>query len=153
MGFCLFREAGSETAYFAVNVAHVQDIQPQEGYDMPACLIELPFKIDNFTVVAAGALESIQKQLVQASKIGLNKVEADLLTGSKELRQTPLLINNPDRIALVYEMPAEQLASYETDAPAVSNLVFMDGTTRILASRPGVFAAKANAGGKVPILS
>jgi hypothetical protein len=152
MGFCLFREAGNDTAWFAINVAHVQDIVPQDGYGAPACLIELPFKSDNFMPVAAGALEAIQKNLVQASKIGLNKVEAELLTGQKTLKITPLLINNPNRIALVRELNEKELAAYETDVPVISSLVFMDGITRLLAARPGVFATKANANGKVPIL-
>src|SRR5688572_18428500 len=115
MGFCLFREAGSDTAYFAVNVAYVEDILPQDDQGEPACLIKLPFRLETFTPVAAGALEPIQKHLIKASKIGLNKVEAELLTGQKSLKQTPLLINNPNRIALVRELNDTELGAYETD--------------------------------------
>ena len=152
MGFCLFREAGTDNTYFAVNVAHVDDLQPQETPEF-GCVIKFPFNVENFTPMAAGALELIQKLLMDASKIGLGKIDAQILTGSKVLRQTPLLINNPNRIALIRELRDEELANYETDAAAVSQLVFMDGTTRLLASRPGVFAAKVNANGKVPILN
>lgn len=151
MGFCLFREAGSDNTYFAVNVAHVEDLQPQETPEF-GCVIKFPFSIENYTPMAAGALEVVQKTLMDASKIGLGKIDAEILAGTKVLRHTPLLINNPNRIALIRELKDEELALYETDAPVVSQLVFMDGTTRLLASRPGVFATKVNANGKVPLL-
>jgi hypothetical protein len=152
MGFCLFREAGTGSAYFAVNVSHVQDLTPEDGHGHPACLIALPTAIENYRPVASGALEQIQKHLMQASKIGLNKVEVELLTGQKSLRSTPLLINNPDRIMLIRELSIDEVTAYETEAPVISQIFFVDGTQRLMAARPGIFAARANAGAKVPLL-
>ena len=146
MGFCLFEDADMPGSYFAVNVAHVDDVAPQET---GGCLIKLGVKTEGFAPLAVGTPEGINKTLMQAAKIGLGKVETELLTG-KNMRPMPYLLNQPDRVALVRELTAEELFTQESERSTASQVYFADGTTRIIAGRPSTFISRANAGGKIP---
>lgn len=152
MGFCLFREFGPDQIYFAVNVAHVESFAQADQRGVPGCLLKLPFKTRSFTPMVAGSADEVKKILYEASKIGINRYTAEILTGRGKDKPMPLVMNNTTKIALVRELKLDELSSFNENCPTISQLYFDDGMDRMIAGRPGTFVAKVNAGGKVPML-
>jgi hypothetical protein len=155
MGFCLFEHARVRDFFFAVNSSHVQNIVPQKDMirDRPACLLEFDFPLKNFTPLVAGEKSAIEFILRESAKIGLMKVEVTMLGGQRQAMPAPLLLNHPDRIALVREMLPDEFEQRGDGSFVTASELFMaDGLARHIVERPGVFVARANIGGKTPIL-
>lgn len=152
MGFCLFREFGPDPVYFAVNVAHVESFAQVDQRGDPACLLKFPFKLQTFKPLVAGSAEQVKKILYEASKIGVGRFTAEIMTGRGKDKPMPLVMNNTTKIALVRELKTDEIGAYNENSPTVSQLYFDDGTDRLIAGRPGTFAMKVNADGRVPIL-
>lgn len=151
MGLCLFEHAEQKGAYFAVNVAHVDEVVPHKlpKSGMDCCILKFSMKSEGFSPIAAGSRDMVWKILMDAAKVGMKKAEAEILSG-KKMKATPLLINDPNRIALAWELPSEQLFKYDIERITATQLVFCDGKARIIAGRPGTLAYRLNAEGKVP---
>lgn len=153
MGFCLFEHADVPGGFFAVNSAHVDDVMPQvgsRGYSVSH--IKLPVQTGDFNAYAAGDPKQVRKIIMEATKIGLQKVEADIVGSQTNFRASPLLLNNPGRVVLVRELLAEEIAERGAALLAMSEMYMEDGKLRLIAQRAGIFAYKANAGSRVPIL-
>ena len=157
MGFCLFEHALSRNVFFAVNSAHVLDIVPQaDGADnRPVCKLLFEFTPKNFETLAVGSKSNIEKTLREAAKIGLMKVEIMILTGQKAKHPKPLLLNQPDRVALLREMTLDEVGDRGGDDSFVtaSELFMADGTARQIVERPGTFMLRANVNGRTAILN
>ena len=148
MVFCLFREADTPDFYFAVNASHVNDVEVRGHVLPPLCLINLPISTGDYLPLTPESYDDVNKALRQAAKIGLNKVEAQVLTGTNA-RPVPLLLNNPDRIVFIRQLRPEEFKT-NNECASASQMFFKDGTSRLIAGRPGTFAFLANADGKVP---
>lgn len=155
MGFCLFEHARVRDFFFAVNSSHVQDIVPQKDLirDRAACLLEFDFPLKNFTPLVVGEKSAIETLLRETARIGLMKIEVTILTGQRHKQPSSLLLNQPDRVALVREMMLDEFEALGDDSFVTASELFMaDGVARHIVERPGVFAARVNVSGKVPIL-
>lgn len=155
MGFCLFKEAANRELFFAVNSSHVEEVLPQrdspEG--QPVCLLKFSISPKKFRPLVIGTRLDVQNFLMQSAKIGVRKIECQTFMGdSKKLRPAPLLLNKTDRIVIVREMMPEEFARSGIASATASEIMLEDGSLKIIAERPGVFAARANADRKVPIL-
>jgi hypothetical protein len=139
--------------YFAVNVRHVQDVVPHKvaSLNHPVSLIHFGFTNEKFTPLAFGKPDEIHALLKQATKIGLGKVEVQVLTGQKGRAVNSMILNHPERIAMMREMEPEEIAACEVPCTTASYAFFGDGTERIIIGRPGTFAYKVNAENKVPV--
>lgn len=148
MGFCLFREADFPDYYFAVNPSHVESLEVRGHVLPPLCHLKFKFSTGNFVPLTSSGYDEVTRMLHQGAKIGLKKVEGLALSATSK-SAGPLLLNNPDRVALVRELPANEIKS-SSESAVVSCMFFADGTSRFIAGRPGTFAFLANAGGEVP---
>jgi hypothetical protein len=154
MGFCLFKDASGGELFFAVNSSHVEEVLPQrdsaEGH--PVCLLKFSVMPKKFRPLVIGTRLDVQDFLMKSAKIGVRKIECQTFMGDKKLRPAPLLLNKTDRIVLVRELMPEEFARSGIASATASEIMLEDGSLKIIAERPGVFAARANADRKVPIL-
>jgi hypothetical protein len=154
MGFCLFKEAANRELFFAVNSSHVEEVLPQrdspEG--QPVCLLKFSISPKKFRPLVIGTRRDVQDFLMKSAKIGVRKIECQTFVGDKKLRAAPLLLNKTDRIIIVREMMPEEFMRSGIASATASEIMLEDGSLKIIAERPGVFAARANADRKVPIL-
>ena len=116
----------------------------------------MDFKIPGFKPVALGGEDEINVLILEATKIGMGKVEVNTVTGQRNRKPMPLLLNDPNRVVLVREMPPEEFSipgqSEEESFVTASQAFMSDGSARIIVERPGIFAMKVNEGGNVPVL-
>lgn len=151
MGFCLFERPDLRGFYIAVNVAHVDDVVPKDRH---ICRLDLSAGPDAERLIEVlGQEMPIRKQLYEAAKIGLNKAEVTILGGKKGYyRPAPLLINALGRIVFARELAPEEFYQEDAEFVTASVLSLEDGTQRHIVDRAGLFARKANAGGRVPMI-
>lgn len=154
MGFCLFEYARTRGFLFAVNSAHVQNVtlHGEKSAGRPVCLLEMTHPTESLEVLAVGAEADIKALLAQASKIGVTKTEVTLISGNRARRPSPLLINRPDRVILVRELDPAEFIQPEDDFVTASEIFMDDGKKNRIVERPAIFASRANAGGKLPML-
>ncbi len=154
MGFCLFKDASGQGLFFAVNSSHVEDVLPQrdspDGH--PVCLLKFGFTPKRFRPVVVGARLDVRAFLMESAKIGVQKIECQTFVGDKKLRSAPLILNKTDRVVIVHELVPEEFARSGINSPTASEIMMEDGSVKVIAERPGVFAARANADRRVPIL-
>jgi hypothetical protein len=151
MGFCLFECRDPRGFYMAVNVAHVDDIVTK---DKTSCRLGLDAGPDAERLVDVMGLEAdIRKKLYEAAKIGFHKAEVTILAGRPgNFRAAPLLLNAPGRVVMVRELLPDGFVREDSNFVTVSLMTMADGSIRHIADRAGLFARKANARGKVPML-
>lgn len=155
MGFCLFEHATTRDIFFAVNSAHVLDVVPQaeQSRERPVCLLTFGFKPQKFQTLAVGSKADIESLLREAAKIALMKAEVHILTGQRMKHPKPLLLNQPDRVALVREMFFDEFAATGDESFVTASELFMaDGAPRQIVERPGTFVLRANVNLQAPIL-
>lgn len=156
MGFCLFEDVDFPGSFLALNSKHVQDITPvKSAAERPVCAVQFTAPLyqgsAEVQLYIAGEPEAIWALLRQASKIGLGKARLHLMN-KLSARPIPLLINQPDRIMLVRELPPEEFMSEDFSLLTASRLFFEDGKNRFISERPGTFVSLTNAGRETPIL-
>jgi hypothetical protein len=154
MGFCLFESALERGLYVAINPAYVDDVQQSSKgiADYPVAHIEFAFKKGATKIPVLGAAQDIQKTMMKATKIGIEKVEIRVYGGRGKLTSQPLVLNNSSRVAVVMEIFPDQLGIAQVDSPTASYMFMDDGGKRLIVDRPGTFAFKANRKGEVPVL-
>lgn len=154
MGFCLFKEASDRGLFFAVNSSHVEEVLPQRDSATgdPVCLLKFTLMPKKFRPLVLGTRRDVQDFLMKSAKIGVRKIECQTFFGDKKLRPAPLLLNKTDRIMIVREMMPEEFSRSGIASATASEIMLEDGSLKIIAERPGVFASRANADRKVPIL-
>lgn len=154
MGFCLFKEASGGELFFAVNSSHVEEVLPQRDSPSgePVCLLKFTLMPKKFRPLVIGTRIDVQDFLMKSAKIGVQKIECQTFVGEKKLRPAPLLLNKTDRIIIVREMMPEEFIRSGIASATASEIMFEDGVIKVIAERPGVFASRANADRKVPIL-
>lgn len=152
MGFCLFECVDPRGFYLAVNAAHVEDIVTK-GKD--SCRLALDAGPAGERLIDVMGLEAeIRKRLYEAAKIGLHKAEVTILGGRPgNFRAAPMLLNAPGRIVMVRELLPDGLVKEDSNFVTASLMTMADGSVRHIADRAGSFARKANAKGKVPMLT
>lgn len=153
MGFCLFEQAKVEDLYIAVNSAHVEDILLQDKVradGQSVSLLQFSFPVEQHPPLVLGGPDSVRKRLKEAANIGINKVELQSIGGGKKnMKASPLLMNQSDRIVLVREMLPEEFQNENISFLTASEVFLEDGSRRMIVERPAVFVSKVNAGGKL----
>ncbi|MCK6418702.1 MAG: hypothetical protein L6Q57_07185 [Alphaproteobacteria bacterium] len=157
MGFCLFRHASQTGSFFAVNPASVDLVEEVSNpkTNQVHCLFHIDHKAlegdKAFRPVVAGRVADINAVLKQGAHLGVKPLKTVMIAKMKSKRAMPLLLAQPDRIMLIYDIDPEH---YTEDTPfaAGSIALFDDGSTRILGLRPGVLAHQINARHTVPML-
>lgn len=154
MGFCLFKAVSDGELFFAVNSSHVEEVLPQRDSPLgiPVCLLKFSVMPKKFRPLVYGTRIDVQEFLMKSAKIGVRKIECQTFMGDKKLRPAPLLLNKTDRIVFVRELMPEEFARSGIASATASEIMLEDGSMKVIAERPGVFAARANADRKVPIL-
>ncbi len=154
MGFCLFEQFDEPGYYFAINPSCVKTvIQEEKNFEgAPVCKLILYFEHEAFIPRILGIRADVQDFLIEATKIGSQALEINIVGSAKVLQTTPLILNNPGRVGLVREMMPEELSDFSAELKTASEIFMDDGKRRVMMQRPGVFAFSANAGGQVPIL-
>lgn len=152
MGFCLFEHAYTPGIYFAVNPAHVIEIEEVQDESAPLCRLVFEHRLEAFDPVVSAACQAVQSLLMQASKIGVNKADFHVLGGRDTLRPAPLLFQNAPNVLLVRELLDHEFPNGDGSFVTASTLLMTDGKTRLIVERPGVFVRGVNAGGQVFML-
>lgn len=151
MGFCLFECAEPRSLYVAVNAAQVDEIK---ALDKKSCRLSLcSGPEDARSVDVLGPDKQVTAKLYEAAKIGFGKTEITILGGKADkLRPSQFLLNAPGRAVMVRDLSPEEFIYEDAEFVTVSQMTFEDGTSRLIVDRAGLFARKANAGGRVPML-
>ena len=154
MGFCLLENADMRGLFCAINPSHVEAIESVPGslYAFPAVHVRFALPALDFPGVFVGDEKTVKTLLMKALKLGINRVESTILGGMNHAGMTPLLINHPERVVLARELMPEDFPQEAKLVPVASHLYFSDRSVRKIAQRPGIFAMRANQGGKVPML-
>lgn len=154
MGFCLFEHADMRGIYFAVNAAHVLDVELSDktSFERPVSLIRCDFGSDGIEALAVGGVDEVHSLLKDASKIGVNKAEIHILSGRERVKLTPLVFNYADQVVLITEMLGDAVPESDGEFVTASQMFMGSGSVKMMVERPGVFARQINAQGRVPIL-
>lgn len=153
MGFCLFQHIKNRNIYFAVNPAYVAAVTAldNDAAGRSVCRIEMNHPAAGFDPVAVGEKAAIEAVLKEAAKIGFNKTNIKILAGSRKRAQS-YLMSNTHHVVLVRELSADEIGQSE-DMIVTASEFYVDGEApRQMVERPGVFAMRVNADGKVPRL-
>lgn len=151
MGFCLFEHISDDRVFFAVNPAYVSAVDPrgQKG-ERAICSIKFNQDIGRFDATAYGEQAEILEALKQASKVGVQQVSLNILSGTRNIRPQPFLMNNAQRVILAHEIDPSTLGESDGSFVTATKLCMEGERPRFIVERPGVFAMSANAGDTVP---
>lgn len=152
MGFCLFEHAHTPGIYFAVNPAHLIEVEHVEDEYRPQCRFIFDHKIEDFDPVVSAQRSDVDGVLKDATKIGMNKANLQVISGRNVMRANPLVFQHAPDVMLVREVLADELSKGDGSFVTASTLLFEDGKTRMVVERPGIFARLVNAKGRVPAL-
>lgn len=143
MGFCLFKEHENDGLFVAINPAYAQT-EAHKGFT------RLQFSADLYVDIDEDE-KNVQSTLAQATKIGVQKLEVEIMAQRDNYKTTSLLLHQAQHIMMVREIPPETLPE---DRPAaimtMSAITHDNGRTQYIVERPGIFAMRANADGIVP---
>ncbi len=154
MGFCLLEHARDRGSYFAVNPEYVDDIELKiELEDGTAtCLLHMNVATAPFVPLAVGHKDQVRDVMMQALRLGMNKVELDILGGYENQSKTPLLLSSTGRIVLVRELTPNEIGGEGALSATASHMLFSDGKVRVIAQRPARFVQLANMDAVIPMI-
>ena len=151
MGFCLLEQASAGNIFFAVNPSYVSAVDARGQKDeRPICSIKFNQDIERFDATAFGEKTEIEALLQQALKIGFQQADLNILSGTRHVRPQPFLMSHAQRVVIAHEIHPAELGQTDGSFVTASKLCLEGEKPRFIVERPGVFAARANAGGVVP---
>ena len=150
MGFCLFQHIDDPGDFVAVNAAQVEDvIDMDDDYMISTRIVFYGGK----AVIVRGACESVRDILGKGAAIGLHNFDLHTFSGAFVYKAGKVLFKEAADVLFVQEVPPHILPKIKAqDVTTASHMVMEGKRQQLIVERPGVFAARANAKGKVPTL-
>lgn len=150
MGFCLFQQFEEPGDFLAVNAAQIEDLS---GFDHDSVVMTKLIFYGGTSILVRGTKKDVMRILMEGAKVGINALEVHTFNASHAFKPGPIKLSKPDTVLYVKEVPSHLMSKIKTPNIVTASSMHLDNKKdQLITERPGTFAARANAKGKVPTL-